>query len=225
MQTRLSIIIPTLNESTQIEFYLKKLQALRQQGHEVIIVDGGSYDNTVSLASSLCDRVIHSKKSRAIQMNLGVTLATGDYFIFLHADTLLPKEFITIFSEINNSDNSWGRFDIKLSGKNLLFRLIERCINFRSRVTGIATGDQVIFVGRELFQSIKGFPEIAIMEDIAISKILLKQSKPICFKAQVISSSRRWEKNGIIKTILKMWLMRFLYFLNYDTNKLEKIYS
>ncbi len=225
MKTKLSVIIPTLNESVGIESCLKKLQGLRQQGHELIVVDGGSDDNTISLAYPLCDRVIQSKKSRAVQMNSGVAVASGECYLFLHADTSLPNGTVDSFIAINNVEKRWGRFDIKLSGNHYLFRVIENFMNVRSRLTGVATGDQGVFIGSELFHKIKGFPEIAIMEDIAISKILLKHSKPICLKENVTSSSRRWEKNGIIKTILKMWMMRLLYFFNYDTNKLEKIYS
>jgi len=222
---KLSIIIPTLNESGQIEHCLNGLQLLRQQDHEVILVDGGSIDNTVSLATPLCDCVIQSKKSRAIQMNMGAAKATGDCLLFLHADTTLPSGITDLFLRIENIENKWGRFDIKLSGHHFLFRIIEQCMNLRSRLTGIATGDQAVFVGKELFFSINGFPEIALMEDIAISRLLLKQSKPICFKEKAISSSRRWEKNGIIRTIFKMWFLRLLYFFHVDVNKLARIYS
>lgn len=222
---KLSIIIPALNESNQIESCLQGLQLLRQQGHEVIVVDGGSSDNTVYLASPLCDCVIQSKKSRAIQMNVGAAKATGNCLLFLHADTILPSGTYDLFLQIEDSEKKWGRFDIKLSGQHFLFRIIEKCMNVRSRFTGIATGDQAIFVEKELFDEVKGFPEIALMEDIALSKSLLKYSKPVCFEEQVVSSSRRWEKNGKIKTILKMWVLRLLYFFHYDTNRLAKIYS
>jgi rSAM/selenodomain-associated transferase 2 len=225
MRCRLSIIVPTLNESSQIEQCLNKLQVLRQQGHEIIVVDGGSIDNTVSLAKSLSDKVIHSKKSRAIQMNAGAAIASADCFLFLHADTSLPSGISDLFLQIENVEKKWGRFDINLSGRNGLFRIIEKCMNIRSRLTGIATGDQVMFVGRELFEKVCGFPELALMEDIALSSLLIKNSKPVCFKERVESSSRRWEENGIIKTILKMWLLRLLYFFHFDTNKLAKIYS
>ncbi len=220
----LSIVVPTLNESKQIEHCLNGLQLLRQQGHEIIVVDGGSNDNTVSLALPLCDRVIQSKKSRAIQMNSGAAEATGHCILFLHADTTLSSDVVNFFLEVQNIEKKWGRFDIRLSGRDGLFRIIETCMNIRSRITGIATGDQAVFVGKELFNEINGFPEIALMEDIAISRLLLKRSKPICFRERVISSSRRWEENGIIKTILKMWAIRFLYFFHVDANRLAKIY-
>ena len=223
-QLKLSVVIPALNESEQIEYCLNGLQLLRQQGHEIIVVDGGSNDNTVSLALPLCDRVIQSRKSRSIQMNSGAAEATGHCILFLHADTILPSDVADLFLQVQNIEKKWGRFDIRLSGRDGLFRIIETCMNIRSRVTGIATGDQGVFVGKELFFDVNGFPEIALMEDIAMSKLLLKHSKPLCFRERVVSSSRRWEKNGIIKTILLMWMLRFLYFFNFDTNKLKKLY-
>jgi len=224
MQLKLSIVIPTLNEADQIEHCLIKLQEIRQLGHEVIVVDGGSNDNTVTLASALCDQIIKSEKSRSVQMNKGAAVAAGNCFIFLHADTILPDDVANLFSQIKNVENVWGRFDINLSGRAWLFRIVEKCMNIRSRFTGIATGDQVIFVGKELFIKINGYPELALMEDIAISRLLLGLSKPMCLSDKVISSSRRWEKNGIIKTIIKMWVLRLLNYFNYDTNKLAKHY-
>lgn len=225
MQIKLSIIIPTLNEADQIEQPLSALQVLRQQGHEVVVVDGGSLDDTVSLVFPLCDQVCQSQKSRSIQMNYGAKAATGECFVFLHADTVLPGNILEYFSTINNIEGKWGRFDISLSGRNWLFRIIESCMNSRSSFTGIVTGDQVMFIGKELFNRVGGYPEIALMEDIAISNLLIKISAPIRIREKVISSSRRWEKNGIVKTIIKMWILRLLYFFQYDTNKLAKLYE
>jgi rSAM/selenodomain-associated transferase 2 len=220
----ISIVVPILNEEDTISNCLNKLKTLRHKGYEIIVVDGGSSDNTVSLATPLCDQIIHSKKSRSIQMNTGAATASGRCFLFLHADTVLPEDIPDLLSKIENIENIWGRFDIKLSGRAWLFRVIEKCMNVRSRLTGIATGDQVIFVGKELFAKINGYPEIALMEDIAISSLLIRYSKPVCLREKVVSSSRRWETNGIIKTIIKMWILRLLYFFQYDTNKLAKLY-
>jgi rSAM/selenodomain-associated transferase 2 len=225
MQEKISLIIPTFNEANQIEQHLNRLQILRQLGHEVIVVDGGSLDDTVSLATPLCDQIYQSQKSRSIQMNSGVKLASGQCFIFLHADTILPDNFLGHLSKINNIKDKWGRFDISLSGGNWLFRVIEKCMNSRSRLSGIVTGDQVMFVGEALFRKVNGYPEIALMEDIAISRLLNKFSRPVCINEKVISSSRRWEQNGIIKTIIKMWVLRLLYFFQYDTNRLSKLYE
>ena len=223
MTLKLSIIVPVYNESGQIEQCLKKLQLLRQQGHEVIVVDGGSDDDTLSLATPLCDIATQSIKARATQMNAGAAEATGDYLLFLHVDTVLPDNVSKLFLQLNK--DKWGRFDISLSGNHFMFRIIETCMNIRSRISGIATGDQVLFIDKALFLKVNGFPEIALMEDIAISKTLLKIAKPVCLKEKVVSSSRRWEKHGIIKTIIKMWLLRLLYFFDFDTNKLARMYS
>ena len=225
MQIKLSIIIPTLNEADQIEQHLSNLQVLRQQGHEVIVVDGGSIDDTLSLVSPLCDQVCQSQQSRSIQMNCGAEIASGECFVFLHADTALPENVLESLSCINDIEGKWGRFDIRLSGRNMLFRVIESCMNNRSSFSGIVTGDQVMFIGEELFNRVGGYPEIALMEDIAISSLLNKFSKPIRIREKVMSSSRRWEKNGIVKTIIKMWVLRLLYLFHYDTNKLAKLYE
>lgn len=225
MSIKLSIIIPTLDEAANIEQHLKRLQHLRQYGHEVIVVDGGSVDSTASIASPLSDHVFHSSRSRSIQMNAGVLKASGDCLIFLHADTVLPDNTLELLSGIEQLEKKWGRFDIKLTGRHVWFRIIETCMNYRSRLTGIATGDQAIFIGRTLFEEVNGYPELPLMEDIAISRSLIKYSKPICLRECVISSSRRWEKHGIIKTILRMWALRLLYFLNYDPKRLAKLYE
>lgn len=222
MSIKLSFIIPVYNESSQIKQCLNNLTFLRQDGHEVIVVDGGSDDDTLTLAQPLCDVAITSEKSRATQMNAGAVKASGDYLLFLHVDTVVPENTSALFSKLEK--NNWGHFDIRLSGNHFMFRIIEACMNIRSRLSGIATGDQVMFIDKELFIKTSGFPELALMEDIAISKQLLQFSKPVCFNDKVVSSSRRWEKNGIIKTILKMWYLRLLYFFDVDTNKLARIY-
>ena len=223
MSMKLSIIIPVYNEANQIKPCLSNLEYLKQEGHEIIVVDGGSDDATIELAKPICDTVIQSPKSRSVQMNTGAYHASGDYLLFLHVDTVLPDNVTELFQKIDKSH--WGRFDITLSGKHFMFRVIEFCMNLRSRLTGIATGDQVMFIDKKLFMQLNGYPEIALMEDIALSKLLLACSQPICFKEKVVSSSRRWEKHGIVNTILKMWTLRILYFFNVDTNKLAKMYS
>lgn len=219
-----SIIIPALNEEDSIQKLLHKLQGARKQGHEVIVVDGGSNDKTVLIAESLSDHVIQFRSGRAMQMNAGASQAVYKKLWFLHADTIIPNDALEMIEETLNS-NDWGRFDIKLSGVNGIFRLIEKTINLRSRMTGVATGDQGIFLKREIFDSVNGFTELPLMEDINLSRKLKKISKPVCLKMHLITSSRRWEKNGIFSTILLMWRLRFLYWLGVSADKLAAQYK
>ncbi len=222
---RFSIIIPALNEASTIQSCLLGLQSIRNRA-EIILVDGGSTDNTLELAESLVDITIISAKGRAIQMNTGAEIATGDILVFLHADTFLPYDALELLNQAINSENKhWGRFDIQLRGTQYLLKVIATLMNWRSRITGIATGDQVIFVNKTLFDSIGGYPDIALMEDICICTTLKKISPPICLGAKVSSSGRRWEKNGVFKTILLMWCLRLQYFLGARPETLSILYS
>ena len=221
---KFSIIIPTLNEEKTIEDCLSALQPLRDDC-EIIIVDGDSTDNTRIVAAPLADKVIISVKSRAKQMNNGARQATGDVLIFLHADTCLPENALLLIQQEISSARPWGRFDIQLSGKHVMLKVIARMMNWRSRLTGIATGDQVIFVTRLAFEKAGQYPEINLMEDIALCTTLKKISPPICLKAKVISSGRRWELNGIYKTILLMWSLRLRYFFGADPQTLAFLYK
>jgi len=219
-----SIIIPTLNEEKTIEPCLSALQPLRNNC-EIIIVDGGSTDNTIVIAGTLADKVVSSDKGRARQMNNGARYASGNVLIFLHADTSLPENALQLIQQKLNSSRKWGRFDIQLSGKHFMLKVIAQMMNWRSRLTGIATGDQVIFVTRQAFEKAGQYPEINLMEDIAICKALRKISPPICLKAKVISSGRRWERYGIYKTILLMWNIRLRYFFGADPQILAFLYT
>ena len=219
-----SIIIPTLNEEKTIEPCLSALQPLRNNC-EIIIVDGGSIDNTRVIAGTLADKVVSSDKGRARQMNNGARYASGNVLIFLHADTSLPENALQLVQQKLNSSRKWGRFDIQLSGKHFMLKVIAQMMNWRSRLTGIATGDQVIFVTRLAFEKAGQYPEINLMEDIAICKALRKISPPICLKAKVISSGRRWERYGIYKTILLMWNIRLRYFFGADPQTLAFLYT
>lgn len=221
---KLSVIIPTLDEADNIETTLLPLQPLRQQGHEVIVADGGSHDQTTSLASPLTDQLINAPKGRARQMNAGAQQASGDALLFLHADTSLPTNAIELISEAL-VNKPWGRFDVKLGGHQSLLRMVEFMMNWRSRLSGIATGDQAIFIRRELFTKIGGFTNIPLMEDINISKRLKYYSRPACVKATVTSSSRRWEQHGILNTILLMWRLRLAYFFGATAEQLGKRYQ
>ena len=223
---RLSIIIPVLNEQTVIVETLQRLQTLRKAGHELIIVDAGSTDNTKKLAAPLADYVLQKKRGRARQMNAGAKLANNEILLFLHADTHLPADAeLLIINGLAKSGRQWGRFDVRLSGQAKLLRLVERLMNWRSCLTGIATGDQAIFIQKSLYNKVQGFPEIPLMEDISLSKKLKRISPPLCIrKKPVITSSRRWEENGIIRTILLMWSLRLAYALRVSPETLKKHY-
>jgi rSAM/selenodomain-associated transferase 2 len=221
---KISIIIPVLNEEDNLTRLKPGLQSIRQQGHEVIVADGGSVDNTLVIAHDVADRVLISGPGRALQMNSGASVASGDVFLFLHADTLLPDDTVQILSGLFQQKNCWGRFDVRLSSSRFVFRLIESLMNLRSCLTAIATGDQAIFIEKKLFNHIGGFPEIALMEDIAISRRLRKIARPVCIKQKVITSSRRWENNGVLATVLLMWKLRLYYFFGVSPEKLKQLY-
>ncbi len=208
---RLSIIIPALNEAACIVATLTPLQALRACGHEVILVDGGSVDATVAQATPLCDRVLLSSPGRARQMNVGAQAAMGEVLWFVHADTGMPVDSDVSIQRALQSEALWGRFDVRLSGRHPLLHIVAWLMNLRSRLTGIATGDQGIFVKRGLFETVGGFAEIPLMEDIALSRALRQRARPVCLRARLITSSRRWERHGIVRTILLMWRLRFAY--------------
>ncbi len=223
---KLSIIIPSLNEAEQIIDTLTPLQALRQRGHEIILADGGSFDNTLELASPLVDYCLQGKAGRGQQMNHGASVATGDVLCFIHADTRCPDNLDQLLSEtLCKSKKIWGRFDIRLSSPYWVYRIIEWFMNKRSCLTGVATGDQGIFICRNIFTKISGFAEFPLMEDIEISKRLRKISRPVCIhRIPLITSSRRWEKNGILRTMLQMWSLRLRYFLGSSVTALAREY-
>ncbi len=221
---KVSIIIPVLNEELNLPVTLYNLQSFRRNGHEVIVVDGGSKDNSLLLAQEGADFVIVSKAGRALQMNNGAAVATGDIFLFLHCDTSLPDNALKLVVYYSHRENYWGRFDVRLSSNKRVFRVIEQLMNWRSRLTSVATGDQAIFIKRSLFNRIGGFSEIALMEDIETSGVLKKYSLPVCLRQKVITSSRRWEKNGVFATVLLMWKLRLLYFFGVSADKLSQKY-
>jgi len=218
---RLSIIIPTLNEAPRIRATLEALAPLRARGHEVIVADGGSSDSTRELAAGLCDCVVASARGRGVQMNAGARAAAGDAFLFLHADSALPPNADQgVMDALKN--HLWGRFDVRIEGRHPLLKVVAWSMNLRSRLTGIATGDQAIFVRREAFA---GFPEIALMEDIAFSKKMKRRAAPACLRARVSTSGRRWEARGVLRTILLMWRLRLLYFLGARPERLARLYE
>jgi rSAM/selenodomain-associated transferase 2 len=214
---RLSVVVPALNEAPGIVAALEALAPLRRRGHQVIVVDGGSTDGTPELARPHCDRMVLAEKGRARQMNAGAGAATGDVLVFLHADTRLPAE-----PEKAILDHAWGRFDVEIEGRHPLLKVVAWSMNLRSRVTGIATGDQAIFVRRAAFP---GFPEIPLMEDVAFSKLMKRRSPPACLRAKVVTSGRRWESRGVLRTILLMWRLRLLYVLGARPETLARMYQ
>lgn len=220
MSPSLSVVIPVFNECEQIGDCLADLSHLRDGSVDVIVVDGGSTDDTVELAEAQADRVINGPKGRALQMNAGAALSDNEYLLFLHADTRLPKGFTPSWLE----GARWGFFPVRLSGKHGLLRVIEQAMSWRSRLSGIATGDQAIFVQRDLFEQLGGFPAISLMEDVALSRQLKCISKPTVLGAPVVTSSRRWEQQGILRTVLHMWYLRMAYFVGVSPQSLLRRY-
>jgi rSAM/selenodomain-associated transferase 2 len=222
----LSIIVPVINEAASIESSLAALSPLRHAGAEVIVVDGGSTDQTVALAQSVAGRIITAPRGRGAQMNAGAAVASGDVLLFLHSDTRLPPAANTLIQDgLARSGRAWGRFDIEIAGRHPLLPVIARMVNLRSRLSGIVTGDQAMFVTRAAFESLRGFPEIPLMEDIAMSRKLKAVSRPLCLAERVTTSGRRWEKHGVWRTMLLMWRLRLSYFLGGDPAKLARIYG
>lgn len=221
----LSIVVPTLNEAPGIVSFLQPLQALRARGVEIVLADGGSRDGTVAAAAPLVDRIVSARRGRASQMNAGAVVAAGDVLLFLHADCTLPEHAdLSILNGLASSQRRWGRFDVRLSGTAIMLRIVERAMNLRSRLTGICTGDQGLFVERALFEDRGGFPDIELMEDVAISRNLRKSGPPLRLRVPLVTSSRRWEKNGIWRTIVLMWRLRLAYFFGTEPRHLAELY-
>ena len=222
----LSIVMPCLNEAARIAKTLERLQPLRQRGVEVIVVDGGSSDGSAALAASLADRVLDAPRGRASQMNAGAAVAHGNVLLFLHADCTLPADADrAILAGLAASGKQWGRFDVELASTHPLLKLVAAMMNLRSRCSGIATGDQGIFMTRALFAEIGGFPMISLMEDIALCKNAKSRNAPLCLRERIVVSPRRWEQHGIWRTIFLMWRLRLEYFLGADPARLAMRYS
>lgn len=222
-----SIIIPVLNEAAGLAACLQTLQPLRDRHCEVIVVDGGSADRSVAIATPLADLVLVAQRGRARQMNVGAQAARGDILWFLHGDSRPPPNAEEcIRAALKAQRHAWGRFNVRLSGRKPLLRVVAMLMNWRSCLTGIATGDQGIFVRRSLFVQVGGYPEIPLMEDIALSRTLKRHSgRPVCLRQRLLTSSRRWEENGIWNTILLMWRLRLAYFLGADPAVLARLYD
>jgi rSAM/selenodomain-associated transferase 2 len=224
--SRLTIIVPVLDEAAGIGETLAVLTPFRQRGVEVIVVDGGSRDGTVALAHPLADRVLSAPRGRAAQMNIGAAAASGDVLLFLHADTVLPDDADGLVQYgLADTGRIWGRFDVEIEGRNPLLALVAGLMNWRSQITGIATGDQAMFVTREAFAAAGGFPDIPLMEDIALSRKLKRAGRPLCLAARVRTSGRRWTRNGVIRTVVLMWRLRLAYWLGADPAALARRYG
>jgi rSAM/selenodomain-associated transferase 2 len=222
----ISVVVPVLDEARGIAASLAGLRRLRAAGGEVIVVDGGSRDATRALAAPWADQVLEAPRGRASQMNAGARAAHGEVLVFLHADTLLPVGApAAISAGLERTRREWGRFDVSIAGAGRLLALVALLMNARSRLTGIATGDQAMFVRRAAFERAGGFPEIPLMEDVALCKALKRQSPPLCLRERVVTSGRRWEEHGTLRTIVLMWRLRLAYALGADPHRLARRYD
>jgi len=223
---RVSIIVPARNEARRIVAALAPLQSLRAAGHQVIVVDGGSTDATLALATPLSDRTFAAPMGRAAQMNAGAATASGDVLLFLHADSHLPDDAVpAMLGETARTGRRWGRFDVTIAGDSSMLPTVAAMMNARSRLTGIATGDQGIFVERALFESIGGYPDQPLMEDVELSRRLKRAAgAPLCLASRIVTSGRRWERDGPWRTIVNMWGIRFAYWRGADPARLAARY-
>jgi rSAM/selenodomain-associated transferase 2 len=221
---QISVIVPVLNEEKSIAVTLEALLALAP--YEIIIVDGGSSDRTRELAARFQVKVISSERGRARQMNRGARAASGDVLLFLHADTRLPTSALNdISAALSDARYLGGRFDVELDGEHWVLPLVGRMISYRSRISKVGTGDQGIFVRREVFERMQGFQDIALMEDIAFCRTLKRMGEVACLRSRVVTSARRWEVDGVWRTIVRMWTLKLLYFAGVSPARLKQFYA
>lgn len=219
-----SIIIPTLNEEKCLPLLFKNLSSLKGS-YEIIVVDAGSTDDTLSKVSSRARVLKNVKGGRGAQLNRGAKIARGDILLFLHADTRLPENAIELVEKAVEDGCSGGRFRVKLDEIGFIYQIIERGINNRDRITGGSTGDQAIFVRKDIFERLGGFKEIPLCEDLDFARRLKRTGKYVQLPAYVVTSARRWAKEGPYSVIIIMWLIRLLFLLGYPPQKLKKIYG
>jgi rSAM/selenodomain-associated transferase 2 len=220
----LSIVMPVLDEAAGIAATLAALQPLRRRGVEVVVVDGGSTDATVALATPWADAVLAGPRGRARQMNTGAAAARGEVLLFLHADTQLPEGADRQVHGALGRGACWGRFDVRIAGRAPMLRVVAAMMNLRSRITGIATGDQAIFVRRDSFQQVGAFPDQPLMEDIELSRRLRALQRPACLPGPAVTSGRRWEAHGVWRTIVLMWRLRWRYWRGESPHALARAY-
>lgn len=221
----LCIIVPVLDEAAYLGQLLGHLDDVRRRGARLVVVDGGSTDDTLAVARIHADVAVLAPRGRAAQMNAGAAACPGDVLLFLHADTRLPAHADTLVQRATQGSSAWGRFDVRIDSARPLLRVVAGSMNRRSRWSGIATGDQAMFVRWELFCAAGGFPEIPLMEDIEMSRRLKRYGPPACLREQVTTSARRWERDGVWQTILLMWRLRAAYFLGADPARLARHYG
>lgn len=222
---KLSIIVPMLNEAAELPDLLAHLSLQVRHGTEVIFADGGSSDGSAKIVERAGLKLVRTAGGRARQMNAAAALATGGILLFLHADTRLPLGAATEIAQVlGTKRHVWGRFDVYINGRPLMLRVVSRLMNVRSRLTGIATGDQAIFITRQAFDTVGGFPDQMLMEDIEISKRLLALTRPACIERRVRTSGRRWETRGVWRTIVLMWRLRWGYWRGVPVEQLAKAY-
>lgn len=220
----LSVIVPVLNEAANLPGLCDHLMLLSRQGAEVILVDGGSEDGSSALIECLGFRLIRAPRGRALQMNAGAAVASGNVLLFLHADTRLPSSALQLVTSQVKSAMAWGRFDVVIDGEPAMLKVVAWLMNRRSRITGIATGDQALFMTRAAFDAVGGFPQQPLMEDIEISRRLRRFVPPICLTDRVHTSGRRWEQRGLWRTIFLMWRLRWAYWRGVPASQLAKAY-
>lgn len=234
MKPDLCIVMPVLEEAERLAAALDALRPLRQRGVRVVVVDGGSRDDTLRIAREHADLAFVGPRGRAAQMNAGAAACPARVLLFLHADSRLPDraDALVLGAALGRDgpggrgkSHPWGRFDVRIASAHPMLRIVERAMNLRSRWTGIATGDQAMFVRNDVFSALGGFPDIPLMEDIALSATLKQRGPPACLREPVVTSARRWERHGVWRTIWLMWRLRAAYFLGVDPARLARQYG
>jgi len=220
----ISVIVPVLDEEKTIAATLQTLVALSP--HEIIVVDGGSGDRSREICQQFAVKLFTAERGRARQMNYGAARARGDVLLFLHADTRLPLSALDdITVALSDARKVAGRFDVELAGAHWMLKIVGALINCRSRATKIGSGDQALFVRREIFQRLGGYPEIPLMEDIAFCRSVKRLGGIACLRSRVITSARRWERDGVWRTIFKMWSLKVCYLAGVSPMRLKRFYA
>jgi rSAM/selenodomain-associated transferase 2 len=225
MRPALCIVVPVLNEAASLAEFLQGLAPYRQRGVPVVVVDGGSDDDTLAVARAHADLALAAPRGRASQMNAGAAACPAEVLLFLHADTQLPEQADALVRRATLGPFAWGRFDVRIESPRLALRLVAWAMNLRSRWSGIATGDQAVFVRHDLFTQLGGYPDIPLMEDIALSRRLKQHGRPACLRERVSTSARRWEQHGVWRTVALMWRLRAAYFFGADPHQLALQYG